>query len=202
VKHQNLQGPAKPEIYFAQAQMPMSAMTVVARATADPRGLVNAARDVAHSLDKNAPVYGVRTLEEILGRSVATQRFNTLLLGLFAAVALILAAVGIYGAISCSVSQSTHEIGVRVALGAQASDVIKLIVGQGMLLTLVGVVIGLVAAYGLTRLMSKLLYAVTVTDPLTFTFAPLLLAAVAWLACYLPARRATKVDPMVALRNE
>jgi len=202
VKHQNLQGPAQPEIYFAQAQMPLSAMTVVARATSDPRGLVNAARDVVHSLDKNAPVYGVWTLEEILGRSVATPRFNTLLLGLFAAAALILTAVGIYGVISCSVSQSTHEIGIRVALGAQASDVIKLIVGQGMTLTLVGVVIGLVAAYGLTRLMSNLLYAVTVTDPLTFILVPLLLAAVAWLACYLPARRATKVDPMVALRNE
>src|SRR5215510_8688293 len=202
VKHLNLQGSAQPEIYFAQAQMPMSTMTVVARATSDPRGLVNAARDVVHSLDKNAPVYGVRTLEEILGRSVATPRFNTLLLGLFAAVALILTAVGIYGVISCSVSQSTHEIGIRVALGAQASDVIKLIVGHGMLLTLVGVVIGLVGAYGLTRLMSKLLFAVTVTDPLTFILVPLLLAAVAWLACYLPARRATKVDPMVALRYE
>jgi len=202
VKHQNLQGPAQPEIYFAQAQMPMSAMTVVARVMSDPRGLVNAARDVVHSLDRNAPVYGVRTLEEILGRSVGATRFNTLLLGLFAAVALILTAVGIYGVISCSVSQSTHEIGIRVALGAQASDVIKLIVGQGMLLTLVGVVTGLVAAYGLTRLMSNLLYAVTGADPLTFILAPLLLAAVAWLACYLPARRATKVDPMVALRNE
>src|SRR5262245_6112463 len=202
VKHHSLQGAPQPEIFFAQAQMPMSTTSVVLRTSSDPRALVNAARGVVHSLDENAPVYGVRTLEEILGRSVATPHFNTLLLGLFAAVALILTAVGIYGVISCSVSQSTQEIGIRVALGAQASDVIKLIVGQGMVLSLVGIVIGLLAAYGLTRLMSNLLYAVTVTDPLTFILVPLLLAAVACLACYLPARRATKVDPMVALRCE
>jgi putative ABC transport system permease protein len=202
IKHHSLQGPPQPEIFFAQAQMPMSTTSVVARASSDPRALVNAARDVVQSLDPNAPVYGVRTVEELLGRSVGAPRFNMLLLGLFAAVALILTAVGIYGVISCSVSQSTHEIGIRVALGAQASDVIKLIVGQGMLLTLVGVVIGLVAAYGLTRFMSNLLYAVTVTDPLTFILAPLMVASVAWLACYLPARRATKVDPMIALRRE
>jgi putative ABC transport system permease protein len=202
IKHHSLQGPPQPEIFFAQAQMPMSTTSVVARASSDPRALVNAARDVVQSLDPNAPVYGVRTVEELLGRSVGAPRFNMLLLGLFAAVALILTAVGIYGVISCSVSQSTHEIGIRVALGAQASDVIKLIVGQGMLLTLVGVVIGLVAAYGLTRFMSNLLYAVTVTDPLTFILAPLMVASVAWLACYIPARRATKVDPMIALRRE
>jgi putative ABC transport system permease protein len=202
VKHHSLQGAPQPEIFFAQAQMPMSTTSVVVRTSSDPHALVNAARGVVHSLDENAPVYGVRTLEEILGRSVATPHFNTLLLGLFAAVALILTAVGIYGVISCSVSQGTQEIGIRIALGAQASDVIKLIVGQGMVLTLVGVVIGLLAAYGLTRLMSNLLYAVTVTDPLTFILVPLLLAAVACLACYLPARRATKVDPMDALRCE
>jgi putative ABC transport system permease protein len=202
VKHYNLQDPAEPEIYFAQAQMPLSTMTVVARTATEPRGLLNAARDVVQSLDQNAPVYSIRTAEEILGRSVAAPRFNTLLLGLFAAVALILTAVGLYGVISCSVSQSTHEIGIRVALGAQAGDVLKLIVGQGMLLTLVGVVIGLAAAYWLMRLMSSLLYGVSATDPATFAGITLLLAGVALLASYLPARRATKVDPMVALRYE
>lgn len=202
VKHQNLQGTPQPEIYFAQAQMPMSAMTVVARTAGDPRGLVNAARGVVQALDKNAPVYGVRTAEELLGRSVATTRFNTLLLSLFAGVALILTAVGLYGVISCSVSQSTHEIGIRVALGAQPSDVLKLIVGQAMLLTFVGVVTGLAAAYGLTRLMSSLLFGVGATDPWTFAGGAALLVGIALLACYLPARRATKVDPIIALRYE
>jgi putative ABC transport system permease protein len=202
VKHQNLQGPAQPEIFFAQAQMPMSAMTVVARTAADPSGLAGAVRDVVRSLDKDAPVYGVRTVEELLGRSVATPRFNTLMLGLFASVALILTAVGLYGVISCSVSQSTHEIGIRVALGAQSSDVLKLVVGQGLMLTLMGVAIGLIGAYLLTRLMESLLFGVEATDPATFACVSLLLFAVAALACYIPARRATKVDPMVALRYE
>ena len=120
---------------------------------------------MVQSLDKNAPVYGVRTVDELLDRSVATPRFNTLLLGLFAAVALILTTVGLYGVISCSVSENTQQIGIRVALGAQRSDVFKLIVGQGVTLTIAGVVIGLVAAYGLTRLMSSLLFGVGSTDP-------------------------------------
>jgi putative ABC transport system permease protein len=202
VKQRNLQSPAQPEFYFAQAQMPMSTMSVVARTSSDPRALVNAARDAVQSLDRNAPVYGVRTVEELLGRTVATPRFNTLLLGLFAAVALILTAVGLYGVISYSVSQNTHEIGIRSALGAQAGDVLKLIVGQGMVLTFVGIVIGLVAAYGLTRLMSSLLYGVGATDPWTFAGVAVLLVSIAFIACYLPARRATKVDPIIALRRE
>jgi putative ABC transport system permease protein len=202
VKHYNLQDPPEPEIYFAQGQMPLPTMTVVVRTATEPRGLVTAAGDVVKSLDQNAPVYSIRTAEEILARSVAAPRFNTLLLGLFAAVALILTAVGLYGVISCSVSQSTHEIGIRVALGAQSSDVLKLIVGQGMFLTLVGIVIGLAAAYGLTRLMSSLLFGVGATDLWTFAGVAVLLVGIAFIACYLPARRATKVDPVVALRHE
>jgi putative ABC transport system permease protein len=202
VKHQNLQAPPQPEIYFAQAQMPMSAMTVVVRTAGDPRALQTTVRSVVQSLDKNAPVYGVRTVEEILDRSVATPRFNTLLLGLFAAVALILTTVGLYGVISCSVSENTQQIGIRVALGAQRSDVLKLIVGQGVVLTIAGVVIGLVAAYGLTRLMSSLLFGVGSTDPWTFTAVAVLLLCVAAVACYLPARRAMNLDPMVALRQD
>jgi putative ABC transport system permease protein len=202
VKHQNLQGAPQPEIYFAQSQMPMSAMTVVMRTAGDPRALQRAVRGVVQGLDRNAPVYTVRTVEEILDRSVATPRFNTLLIGLFAAVALILTMVGLYGVMSCAVSENTQQIGIRVALGAQRSDVFKLIVGQGVILTIAGVVIGLGAAYGLTRLMSSLLFGVGSTDPWTFTGVALLLLLVAAMACYLPARRAMKVDPMTALRYE
>ena len=202
VKHQNLQGPPQPEIYFAQSQMPMSAMTVVVRAAGDLRALQGALRGVVQSLDRNAPVYGVRTVEEILGRSVATPRFNTLLLGLFAAVALILTTVGLYGVISCSVAENTQQIGIRLALGAQRSDVLRLIVRQGVVLTIAGVAIGLGAAYGLTRLMSSLLFQVGSTDPLTFAGVAALLIGVACIACYLPARRAMNVDPMVALRHD
>jgi len=202
VKHQNLHGPAQPEFYFPQAQMPTSAMTVVVRAAADARALQSAVRGLVQSLDKNAPVYSVRTLEELIGGAVAAPRFNTLLLGVFAAVALILTAVGLYGVISYSVAQNTRQIGIRVALGAQPGSVFKLIVGQGTLLTLVGIVIGLVAAYGLTRLMSGLLYGVAATDPWTFVGVSVLLMFVAFLACYLPARRATRIDPVVALRYE
>jgi len=202
VKHGSLQGAAQPEIYFPQSQMPMSAMTVVVRAAGDPRALQRSVRGVVQSLDANAPVYAVRTVEEVLNRSVATPRFNTLLLGLFAAVALILTTVGLYGVIACSVSENTQQIGIRVALGAQRGAVFRLIVGQGVVLTMAGVAIGLAAAYGLTRLMSSLLFGVGATDPWTFGGAALLLVGVAALACYLPARRAMNVDPMVALRYE
>ena len=175
VKHGSLQGAAQPEIYFAQSQMPMSAMTVVVRASGDPRALQRSVRGVVQSLDANAPVYAVRTVEEVLNRSVATPRFNTVLLGLFAAVALILTMVGLYGVISCSVSENTQQIGIRVALGAQRSHVFKLIVGQGVILAVCGVVIGLGAAYGLTRLMSSLLFGVESTDPWTFSGVAVLL---------------------------
>jgi putative ABC transport system permease protein len=202
VKHQSLQGPAQPEFYFAQAQMPMSAMTVVMRAAGDPSALQNAVRGVVQSLDRHAPIYNVRTAEELIGRSVAAPRFNTLLIGLFAAVALILTAVGLYGVISYSVAQNTQQIGIRVALGAQTSNVFKLIVGQGTVLALIGVLVGLAAAYGLTRLMSSLLFGVGATDPWTFIAVSVLLMFVAFLASYLPARRAMRIDPVVALRYE
>ena len=137
-----------------------------------------------------------------MARSVASTRFNMTLLAAFAAVALLLTAVGLYGVISFSVSQSTHEIGIRIALGAQTSDVLKLVIGQGMVLTFVGVLAGLAAAYWLTRLMSSLLFGVEATDSVTFAGVSLLLLVVAALACYIPARRASKVDPVVALRYE
>jgi putative ABC transport system permease protein len=199
VKHQNLQGLPQPEIYFAQLQMPMSAMTVVVRTAADPTALQTAVRSVVQSLDRNAPVYNLRTIDEILDRAVATPRFNTLLLGLFAAVALILTMIGLYGVISCSVAENRQQIGI---LGAQRSDVFKLIIGQGVTLTIAGVVVGLGGALALTRLMSSLLFGVGSTDPVTFAGVAFLLLCVAGVACYLPARRAMNVDPMVALRHE
>ncbi len=202
VKHQALQGPTPPEIYFAQSQMPMAAMTVVVRTAGDPRALQRAVRGVVQALDRDAPVYAVRTVEEILDRSVATPRFNTLLIGLFAAVALVLTMVGLYGVMSCSVSENTQQIGIRMALGAQRSDVLRVVLGQGMRLTIVGVVLGLAAALGLTRVMSSLLFGIGSTDPWTFTSVAVLLVGVAAAACYLPARRAMNVDPMSALRQE
>lgn len=202
VKHQSLKRDAVHEFYFAQAQMPVTSMTVVVRTSVDPHSLVGAVRKEVQSMDGNAPIYSVVTAEEYMGRSVAATRFNMTLLAAFAAVALLLTAVGLYGVISFSVSQSTHEIGIRMALGAQTSDVLKLVMGQGMVLTFVGVVAGLAAAYWLTRLMSSLLFGVGATDFVTFAGVSLLLVVVAGLACYVPARRASTVDPMIALRYE
>jgi putative ABC transport system permease protein len=202
VKHQGLRGGALPEFYFAQAQMPVTSITLVVRTSGDPHALVAPVRREVRAMDPNAPVFGVLTVEEYLSRSVASTRFNMTLLAAFAAVALIMTAVGLYGVISFSVSQSTREIGIRVALGARGRDALRLVMGRGMMLTLAGVVLGLAAAFGLTRVMARLLFGVSATDPATFAGVALLLVAVAALACYVPARRATRVDPILALRHE
>ena len=157
---------------------------------------------VLMGLDKDQPISQVRTMEEVVALPLAQQRFSMVLLGIFAGLALTLAAVGIFGVISYSVAQRTHEIGIRMALGAQRHDVLRLVVGQGFVLALIGVTVGLAAAFGLTRLMSSLLFGVRSTDPATFAIVSIALTGVALLASYIPARRATKVDPMVALRYE
>jgi putative ABC transport system permease protein len=201
-KNSSLSKTADPAIYISHRQFAYRSMSIVVRTTAAPLDLANTVRNEVWALDRNLPVSNVKTMEQRMGDAIAQPRFSALLLGLFAALALLLAAVGIYGVVSYSVEQRTHEIGVRMALGASASKILKLVVGQSLALILSGVALGLLGALGLTRLISGLLYGVKTTDPLIFAAMPVLLALVALLACYLPARRATKVDPMTALRYE
>jgi putative ABC transport system permease protein len=177
-------------------------LMLAVRSSTGSENLLSGIREQVIALDADQPVTNVATMDERLSKSLAQARFSMLLLGLFAGVALLLAGVGIYGVMSYVVTQRTHEVGIRMALGAQASDVLRLVVGQGMKVALIGIGIGLIAAVALTRVMRTLLFGVSTTDPLTFTIIPLLLAAVALGACFIPARRATKVDPMVALRYE
>jgi putative ABC transport system permease protein len=175
---------------------------VVRTTTSTPTALASSVRGAVLALDKDQPVFNIKTMEDIVSASVANRRVSMLLFSVFASVALFLAALGVYGVISYSIAQRTHEIGLRMALGAQRSDVLKLVLRQGMSLVLIGIALGLMASLAVTRLMASLLYEVSATDPLTFAGVALLLAVVALLACLIPARRAMKVDPMVALRYE
>jgi putative ABC transport system permease protein len=179
-------------------------LAVRADATAlrDSAGLIAGIRRAVLEIDPEQPVYNIRTMEQRLSHSIAPQRFIALLLSSFAALAMIQASLGIYGVMSYSVTQRTHEFGIRMALGARASDVLGLVIRQGMKLALAGLAIGLMVALALTRLMKDMLYGVQPADPLTFAAIGLLLTGVALAACYLPARRATKVDPLLALRRE
>jgi predicted permease len=210
VKQQGLDRPAPPMVYVPIPQMPDRLMAVVrtftsahfaVRATAalDLRAAIK--REIA-ALDATLALSEVYTMEEIAARSISSQRFYLQLFGLFAVLGVLLAAVGIYGVMSYSVEQRTNEIGLRIALGAETPDVIRLVLRQGLALAMLGAAIGLAGAYGLTRLIESFLFGVSATDPLTFAVIALLILAVAMLACYVPARRATKVDPIVALRYE
>jgi putative ABC transport system permease protein len=168
----------------------------------DPLSLVAAVRREVSAVDREQPVFNVRSLEQVMADSISRQRFQTLLLGAFATTALLLAAIGVYGVVSYSVSQRTGEIGIRIALGARPRDVLRLVIGQGLILTVLGMALGLAGALGVTRLMAGLLFGVSANDPLTFGVIALLLTAVALLAALVPARRAMKVDPPAAIRNE
>jgi len=188
--------------YFPFWQVPTTAMAVIMKASGDPNQLIASAREQVKQVDPDQPIYNIKTMDEIRAESVAGERLNLTLFSIFAGIALLLAIVGIYGVMSYTVTQRTHEIGIRMAIGAQQRDVFKMIMGQGMMLALIGIVIGLVGAFALTRLMATMLFGVTATDPATFAAIAILLTLVALLACYLPGRRATKVDPVVSLRYE
>jgi putative ABC transport system permease protein len=200
VKQFSLEGKSAATMYLPRIEIGRPSLVV--RSSGDPIILTGAIREVVQSLDKDQPIANVQTMEQVVAGSVAQPRFRTVLLGVFALLALVLAAIGIYGVMSYAVTQRTHEIGIRMALGAQPRSVLGLVVGQGVKLALAGVGIGLAGAWGLTRLISTLLFEVTATDPVTFAAVALVLAGVALLACYLPARRAARIDPMLALRNE
>ncbi|MFL6277889.1 MAG: ABC transporter permease [Blastocatellia bacterium] len=204
VKVSGLEADDQPSVYMPTFQIPRLRRNAVfiVRTAGDPASLLAAVRRKINEVDADLPVYDLRTMNQIIAGSVAQRRFSMLLLVVFAVVAWLLAAVGLYGVVAYAVTQRTQEIGIRMALGAQPRDIAKLVIGQSLILTSVGVIGGLAASFALTRFMSSLLFGISATDPLTFTLIPLLLATVSAAACYLPARRATKVDPMVALRYE
>ncbi len=202
VKSAGLEASSEPAYYLPASQAPLQDMTILVRTVTEPTAMVPALRQVVWSIDPNQPIASVSTMEKIVADSIAQPRLNMLLMGLFGGLALVLAAVGIYGLLSYAVTQRTQEMGIRMALGAQVSDVLKLVLKQGMLLALAGEVIGLVGAFALTRLIRGLLFGVTPTDASTFIAVVGVLTTIALLACYFPARRATRVDPLVALRYE
>ncbi len=191
-----------PEIYTASSQDAFANMSFVLRTSIEPAGLTAAVRQAVQSVDKAQPVSDVRTMERIVSDAITQPRFNLALLAVFSGIALVISAAGIYGVTSYTVSQRTHEIGIRMALGAQASDVLKMVLGQGLRLIAVGIFSGLIASFLLTRFLTSLLFGISATDTFTFAIVALILTGVALVACFVPARRAAKVDPMVALRYE
>jgi putative ABC transport system permease protein len=213
IKHESLGEEPTATLYVPFAQAPKTAgegiagsLNIVVRGAPsgfkDAQALAYVVRRETQAVDPEVPASNIRTMDQYLTKAVAAQRFNLWLLAIFAGAALLLAATGLYGVMSYAVTQRAREIALRMALGAQPGNVLRLIVGQGMKLAMLGVAVGLAAALALTRLMARLLFNVSATDPATFAFIVLLLTAVALLACYLPARRATRVNPIVALQNE
>jgi len=202
VKTEGLDLENRPAFYRSFLQASSLSLMLVARTSGDPAALSKAIQREVQSVDPELPVFAIKPMEEVMASAIAERRFTMMLFGIFASLALALAGVGIYGVMAYTVAQRTHEIGIRIALGAAAGDVVKMIVGQAARLALLGVGVGVALAFALTRLMSSLLFGVTATDPLTFAAISVVLAGVALLASYIPARRATKVDPMIALRCE
>ena len=190
------------EFYLHLLQYPPASASFAIKTTIAPASLADAAKKAMLEIDRDQPLYRVKTMEGVLADSVADRRFPMLILTAFASTALLLSMLGVYGVVSYTIAQRTHEIGIRVALGAQSLQALRLVIGQGMKLVMFGIALGMVAAFALTRLMQALLFGVSATDPQTFTLIALLLSSVALLACWIPARRATKVDPMVALHCE
>jgi putative ABC transport system permease protein len=202
IKHFGPDKAAAPEMYVPYNQLAVGSVPFVVRVKSEPQALIDAVRREIHAVDPGVAIGKVRTMTQMMSATLAERRFALLLLGGFAALALSLAAIGVYGVMAYAVTQRTREIAIRMALGAQTSDALGLIIKQGMSLALIGVAVGLAASFALTRLMAKLLFGVSATDPLTFTAIALSLVIIMLLACWIPARRATKVDPMIALRCE
>jgi putative ABC transport system permease protein len=202
VRYDSLVDEAPPAVYFTHPDLTYSFMTLVVRTDGDPTAIAPAIQREIRALDPNQPVSGVRTMNQVMSEWVARSRFNTLLLGLFAGLATLLSAVGIFGVMNYSVALRTRELGLRLAVGAQPRQVLLLVLKQGLALTIVGVVLGLAAAFALTRLLSGLLFGVAAVDVTTFSSISVLLVLVSLLACYLPARRAMRIDPLSALRYE
>jgi putative ABC transport system permease protein len=202
VRHVGLHLQPYPQVYISYVQNPHWATSLIVRTVSDPAKVVPAIRRQVNTIDRDQPLYNVRTMSEVLSNSISRPRFNTQLISILAAVGMMLTVIGIYGVVSYSVSQRFHEIGVRIALGARPRDIIFMIIGQGVKLALIGILAGLAAAFALSRLITRLLYGVSLTDPLTFIGVPVIIAAVVIAACYIPARRATKIEPMAALRHE
>jgi putative ABC transport system permease protein len=202
VKHRNLWQQPDPESYVPYEQNSIGAMNIVVRSENDPMLLLPAVREQVRALDAELPIYHAQRMQEYVAASVAQRRFTSLLCAVFAGVGLLLAVVGLFGVMSYSVAQRTHEIGVRVAVGAEKPDILRLILSEGMRITVVGTGLGLLGAFGVSSVVKSQLFGVSATDPLTFLGVVLVLGLVALAACYIPARRATRVDPMVALRYE
>jgi len=202
IRHQGLDRQIDSAVYLSYRQTPRPGVALVLRTTGDPLSLATSLRRAVHEVDPALPVYQVMTMDERLSNSVAARRFNLLLLGGFAVLALVLAGVGVYGVISYVVTARTHEVGIRMALGAQRVDVLRLFIKQGMVRVLIGVGLGLFGAFALTRVMTSMLFGVSANDPTTFAVVASLLCLIAVMACYFPARRAARVDPLVALRHE
>ena len=202
MKDAGLNQPNAPQVYLPYRQWPVSFMTVVMKTAVPPASLTDAARAQVSAVDPNLPLSNVATLDAVVAKSISQQRFYMLLLAIFASVALVLAAIGIFGVLSYAVSQRTREIGIRMALGAPGRSVVHLIVRQAMLLVLCGVGAGTITALFVSKTMTRMLFSVTPTDPVTFSAVAVVLVTVALFASYLPARSATRVDPIVALRAE